>query len=325
MSKNVISSCNSPIVIPFIDSSAQTVNLNDSVLDISKALEERVALFSLIEQLAYLCRGVQRHRGYSMGLLAGNRSFLHEFDRLQEQLARRVKLIVTFAHPPRECLTESDVEQLHYAWNTIQDNWQDDSVLENYELHSHFVEQLLSLITKLTEKVKQPFIVTISDILGEKTEETTPDIKNNYQSLLFFSSNQLPRFIEMLGKVRALSVHAAATGYCEIEQKNKLNYLLKCVRQKKQAIVESADYLQKRITINLPALLTIRTYGYKLDLLIDKINKDIIDSPKIAVKSENIFDLMTDIIDSYWAVSDGGLALLSNWQKQDMEQWLLEG
>ncbi len=325
MSKNVISSCHSSIVIPFANPGTYKDDPSESTLAISTAFEERVTLFALLEQLNYLCRGVQRHRGYSMGLLAGNQSFLQEFDLLQEQLARRISLVATFTHRHKVCLSENDIERLHYAWNTIKNNWQDDSVLENYELHSHFVEQLLLLINKLAEEIKQPFMEVIFTIVGKTPDTILSDKKNNYQLLLLFSSRQLPHFIELMGKVRALSVHAAAIGNCDIEQKNKLNYLLKCVRQKRQVIVESADYLQQRITVDVPALLTIRTYGYKLDFLIDKINRDIIGSPKVTVKDENIFHLVTDLIDNYWDVCDNSLALLSVWQKQDMEQWLVEG
>ncbi|MGH1439590.1 MAG: hypothetical protein ACRBBR_05735 [Cellvibrionaceae bacterium] len=290
----------------------------------SSQFDERLRVLTLMEQVNHLCRGVQRHRGFSMGLLAGNKSFLRDFDLLQQQMNRRIQLIAAFANLNKSLLTHMDIERLHYAWNTIRDNWQEDSVLENFEFHSHFVDQLLVIMSRLTEKVRQPYSLEIRQLVSNvKQNETNRD--KLYPDLLYFSHRKLPRFIEFLGKVRALSVHSAAVGFCDKEHQRKLYYLLNCIEQEREVLFELTAALQMNLIDRLPSLLTIKTYEYKLDFLLEKISQEILAVSVVAIKEEEVFSLVTDIIDIYWRVVDDSLSLLNIWQNEDLEQWLLEG
>ena len=175
--------------------------LKQALLKVSANFNERLASFSLMEQINHLCRDVQRHRGFSLGLLGGNKSFVVEFHRLQQQMDRRIQVITAFAEREPLLLNRTDTERLHYAWNTICDNWQDDSVLENYEFHCHFVDQLLLLMARLAEKLRQPYAKQIQHFVSGKARAPALDESSTYQQLLHFTYRQLPAFIEMLGKV----------------------------------------------------------------------------------------------------------------------------
>jgi len=291
---------------------------------VSIHFDDRLSVFTLMEQINHLCRGVQRHRGFSMGLLAGNKSFLNDFNLLQLQMNRRIQLITAFASLEKSFLSQTDIERLHYAWNTIRDNWQEDSVLENFEFHSHFVDQLLVMMARLTEKIRLPYSVEIRSLVSvEKKQEKHED--SLYFKLLHFSHQKLPRFIEILGKIRALSVHAAAVGSCEKENEKKLYYLLTCVEQERESLFDMTTILQFGLIDRLPSLLTIKTYEYKLDFLLEKITQDILNMSVISVKEEEVFSLVTDIIDIYWRVVDDSLSLLNVWQREDLELWLVDG
>lgn len=306
-------------------SNSQEPPLTATLAKLSDDFSRRHNVFTLIEQVNHLCRGVQRHRGFSMGLLAGNKSFLESFTSLQQQMNRRIQLITAFVNQTPLLLSHTDAERLHYAWNTIRDNWQEDSVLENFEFHSHFVDQLLVLMGRLIEKINRPYSAVIKELMEQKGRCDDPDDQSIYYTLLQFSHRKLPRFIEVLGKIRALSVHASATGRCEKEYEKKIYYLLHCIEQERESLFKMTTYLQANLIGQLPALLTIKTYEYKLDFLLQKIGDDILKAGKISVKEEDIFSLVTDIIDIYWRVIDDSLNLLSAWQHDDLERWLING
>lgn len=291
----------------------------------SDHFNQRLTIFTLIEQLNHLCRDVQRHRGRSMGFLAGNKNFYHFLCKLQCQIDRRVQWITAFANRAPELLSHSDMERLHYAWNTIRDNWQDDSVHENFEYHSHFIDQLFLIMNRLLETVSQPFGDVFHTLLGSKAANDASQHSEIYFALLKFAHRRLPRFVEILGKLRALSVHAAATGHCDVDSQKKLHYLLQCIARERESLFEVASNLQIMLINDLPALLTIKTYEYKLDFLLEKIDKEIIQASIINVGADDVFNLVTDIIDVYWRVIDDSLSLLQYWQKRELEQWLIEG
>jgi hypothetical protein len=297
--------------------------LTSPLVKASANYNERLIIFNLIEQLNHLSRGIQRHRGYSMGLLAGNRSFEKKFSALQDQMIRRIQVLTAFANHSPNLLRDTDIERLHYAWDTIRDNWQGDSVLESFEFHSHFVDQLLILMVRLAEQIRQPYAKKIVELVDSSPDTGTHDETSLYQRLLYFSTRQLPRFIEMLGKIRALSVNSAATGRSEPDSDKKLRYLHQCVRQEKLTVFELTNSLQQNLMDQLPSLLTIKTYEYKLDHLLDQVAKEVIEKKVIAIGEEEIFELATDIIDIYWRVVDDSLYLLHRWQTEDLENWLL--
>jgi hypothetical protein len=308
-----------------IKNAPRTRSLSASLNKASANFNERLMTFNLMEQLNHLCRSVQRHRGFSMGLLGGNQSFANGFYVLQEQMARRIQLMTAFAKKSPDLLNHTDIERLHYAWNTIHDNWQGDSVLENFEFHSHFVEQLLLLLARLGDRVRIPYLSQISSTVSTQDESNFVNKGSSYEELLYFSSVQLPKFIEVLGKIRALSVHIAATGYSEADYDRKLSYLLQCVIQEKDTIFELTNRLQHSLVDQLPTLLTIKTYEYKLDFLLEKITNEVVEQSVVSTSEEEIFRMVSDIIDIYWRVVDNSLDLLLHRQKEDLEYWLQNG
>ena len=285
---------------------------------------ERQNVFNLIDQLNHLCRAVQRHRGLCLGLLAGEQVFAQSFHHLRRQMARRIELVVAFCELSGALVSDEDVNKLCNDWNTIRDNWLDDSVLENFEFHSHFVSQLLLLVVRLAEKIQQPYLHQLKASLAEESAKVSQSA-SIYEDVLQFSTRQLPQFIELIGKTRALSVHMATTGHRDEDYEKKLSYLLQCITVEKAAIANVTAHFQQVLGDQLPSMVTVKIHEYKLNFLLEKVTSDIIKSHRKSISGEEFFRLASDVIDAYWSAVDDGLGLLNVWQTRDIERWLIEG
>ena len=127
------------------------------------AFRQRQDALLLIKQLNQTAKAVQRHRGMSMALLAGSNLFRGDFEVLQRQVERRLISLEVFAAQTGGLLNDRDKENLHNAWQTISADWQDDDVIDNFELHSHFIEQLHGMILSLARKLERPVSVAIAE------------------------------------------------------------------------------------------------------------------------------------------------------------------
>ncbi len=290
----------------------------------------RLVSLVMIKQLMHLCRDVQKHRGLSMGLLAGNQEFAPRFRLLQKQMARRIDTLHAFSKKSHNPLTIFDVNKINEAWETIRAGWHDDSVLENFQFHSHFVEQLLQLVMKLSgclRTVPSPHDVhplSTQGLLAQAgASGSEPDM--DADGLLTFVCQQLPKMIEFLGMVRALATHSASLGHSVEEHDKKLKYYCQCVHTEKVQIIAIAEQLHQKVGANIPTLLVLRTYEFKVDALIDKVGRDIIGKSKIKVPSDDLFTMITDIMDVYWRVVDDGIDVLHHQQDQALESWYIAG
>ena len=285
---------------------------------------ERQKVFTLIDQLNHLCRAVQRHRGLCLGLLAGEQLFAQSFHHLRRQMAKRIELVVAFCEQSKALVNDGDIAKLYNDWNTIRDNWLDDSVLENFEFHSHFVDQLLLLVARLAKKVEQPYLHQLQSSLAENDQQPSAQAASIYEEVLAFSTRQLPQFIELLGKTRALSVHVATTGQRHEDYEKKLMYLLQCISAEKEVIANMTANFQQTLADQLPSMITVRIHEYKLNFLMEKVNSDIINHSPNPISGEEFFRLASDVIDAYWSAVDDCLGLLSLWQTRDIERWLVD-
>lgn len=291
---------------------------------LADTFNQRMHIFNIVEQLTHLCRGIQRHRGLSIGLLSGSTTFAEYFNQLQNQLDRRVRLISSLALASDNLLDQQATQTMETAWKTVRHNWQQDSVLENFEFHSHFVEQMLLQVSRLTASIEQPYLQYINQ-LNDGYSELEVEFAGQYQQMIQFFWRELPPFIELQGKVRALSVHAASVGKVDQEVVKKLAYLAQCIQERKETIYSLTSNLQQLMREKLPSLLTVKIHEYKLDLLLNKIENDILVNTQVEISSEDVFTLASDVIDAYWSSIDDCLGLLRIWQNKDLESWLIEG
>src|SRR6187431_652250 len=156
---------------------------------------QRLDALTLAKLLIHMIKAVQRHRGMTMGTLGGNQQFRDELSHLEIQLERRLELLQAFSARSLALLSPRDQENLSNAWLTISHDWQEDSVIDNYELHCHLIEQLLALLAFIAKQLEQP-IAAILATNNEPTQiyATNTVYPNRFKQLevLHFSTRLMP-------------------------------------------------------------------------------------------------------------------------------------
>ncbi|HEY7885800.1 MAG TPA: hypothetical protein VIC08_12725 [Cellvibrionaceae bacterium] len=287
---------------------------------------QRQSALDLIKQINRTIKAAQRHRGMSMGLLGGNSLFREEFDRLQQELERRV-LALKVQAATCGLLSERDQDNLNNAWITISRDWQEDSVIDNYELHCHLIEQLLVMLASLSRQLEQP----LSEMLSDEQSHTasaaeSPAYPSRFKHLevLHFTSRLLPAVVEQIGRIRALGTYAAAAGYVDAHHDSKLRYVIQCTRVNNEKLRHQIKRLEGILDQDIGLLSQLKSYELKLMFLLNMVETDILHEGAIHADSNRIYSLATDIIDVYLTIVDNGMVLISQWHDTDMEQWLTQ-
>jgi len=291
----------------------------------TELFHQRLDALNLIKQLNHMVKAVQRHRGMSMGLLGGNALFREDFMKLQHQIAERLQLFSAFVARTHLLLPQRDQENLHSAWLTISQDWQEDSVIDNYELHCHLIEQLLALLASLAKQLEQP----IAALLATPNEPTqiyaaTAVYPNRFKQLevLHFSTRLMPAVAEQIGRIRALATYTAALGYCDSDYASKLRYVIQCTRVNNEKLRHQSKRMEGILEKDSPLLSQLKSYEIKLTFLLNMIEQDILKDGKITADSNRLFELATDIIDMYLNSVDEGTALIERWHNDEIENWL---
>lgn len=286
---------------------------------------QRQDALNLIKQLVQMIKAVQRHRGMSMALLGGNTLFRDEFERLQHQLERRLMSLQTFAAHTNNLLSEREQENLHSAWVTISRDWQHDSVIDNYELHCHLIEQLLGMLASLAKQLEQPvsnLVNNHSDVAVANVDGGAYPNRFRHLEILHFSMRLMPSVVEQIGRIRALSTYAAAMGHCDSHHDGKLRYVIQCTRVNNEKLRHQAKRLEGILENDIGLLSQLKSYEIKLMFLLNMVESDVLNNGKITTDSNRLFSVATDIIDVYLKVIEDGIQLVIRWNEEDIETWL---
>lgn len=297
--------------------------------DCCQLYHQRLGSLALIKQLNQLIEAVQKHRGLSMALLAGDDAFAEEFSTLQQSLDRRIAMLRAFAVHSGNLLNRAEREKIDAAWLTLRSDWQDDTVIDNFELHSHFIDQLLSQMTRLGRHLERPMY----ECLQDSSENLSPEFAvapgvNSFRvvlqlGLLAFVCKLMPDMIELIAKIRGLATHAMVAGECSELFADKLRFLLRCARAQREKLGMGMGRMTDEVRDEIPSLPMIKTYDLKLMYMLDKVEHEVLASTQIATDQHSFFALGSDIIGVYVDVVNQGLDLLQRWHEEQLEEWLL--
>lgn len=286
---------------------------------------QRQDALNLSRQLIQMIKAFQRHRGMSMALLGGNSVFRDEFARLQLQLERRLTSLQAFAAQTPKLLSERDQDNLHSAWVTISRDWQQDSVIDNYELHCHLIEQLLGMLASLAKQLEQPVSALVLHPGNTIADAAPYPNRSRLLEVLHFCLRLMPSVVEQIGRIRALATYAAAIGHCDSHHDGKLRYVIQCTRVNNEKLRHQAKRLEGVVAKDFNLLGQLKSYEIKLMFLLNMVEGEVLHGGAITTDSHRLFTVATDIMDVYLTVIEEGIRLISRWNEEEVDEWLESG
>jgi hypothetical protein len=266
----------------------------------------RLKALNLVKALYDQVRVIQQHRGATNGALAGNSFFESKTRVLAREVNDRFKdlnLMMTEVSGLHDSLTWSDINN---AWQTVHLQWRQDELIENFELHSHLVDQMLKYIAGI----------------GHKAEDL---IETNFhnKALSHYVFEDLPLFIELLGQIRALGTSAAVVGVVDEATEMRLRFLIGQLHKQKIKVKEQAQRFSQDVIEITTSLIDALLCEPKLERLFRIINQDILTGREIITTADEIFTLSTSIIDAHYNVMNEGLRLLRLSMDKRIQAWVL--
>lgn len=280
--------------------------------DFCLAYRLREDYFTLIVQLNQMIKGVQRHRGMSMALLGGLSDFSDDFVALQANLSLRLDLIRAFETYNGGLLGLRDLDVLYSEWSTVKQNWQDDTVGENFELHCHLVEKLISVVLRLSQQLELPVALPSSHI------EILAPRRARLLGLLKFCTRHMPLMIEQIGKIRGLATYTLAVKNVDEYYRRKLRFELQCTRERIDQHRKTIKDLSGTLRDDVTLLGNTKSMDAKLNHLVASVDKGVQGSQSRLSNSQQAYTLSTEIIDVLWLSVEEGFHSIRKWQQEEL-------
>lgn len=265
----------------------------------------RLKVLGFVKGLLELCRVVQQHRAATNGALAGNPFFEGKTRVLAREINARFKELERDQQSIPEVINTMHWNEINNAWQTVHLQWRQDEIIENFELHSHLVKQMLDYVASLGREAES---LIQSDFA--------------HQALGDYVYNQLPFFIELLGQVRALGTSAAVVGKLDHSSEMRLNFLMGQIEKQQEKVKEQARRFSQEAMELTSSLIDALLCEPKLERLSGIVKNDLLSGREIVTTADEVFSLSTSIIDAHYKVMSEGLRLLRLSMDTRMMAWV---
>lgn len=265
----------------------------------------RIKALDLVKSLFEQVRVVQQHRAATNAALAGNPFFESKTRVLAREVNSRFKEL---ERQQQDCIDVIDSRQwddIRNAWQTVHLQWRQDEIIENFELHSHLVKQLLTYIS----------------ILGNKVEDLI-ETGSQHQALSHYVLNDVPSFIELLGQIRALGTSTAVVGIMDDACDMRLRFLMGQLQKQQIKVKQQAQHLSQEALEITSSLIDALLCEPKLERLTGIVMHDLLSGRDIVTSADEIFTLSTQIIDAHYNVMNEGLRMLRLSMDKRMQAWV---
>ena len=262
----------------------------------------RVARHDLLVTILVLSRYIQRHRGATLALLGGDKSFRPQIISLQQQINSQLVFLECQNQAALQSISQSDWSQLTLGWLTIIKDWENDAIHHSFEFHSHLLELVVRLARQLSESslYSQPLDPMPEALFNRIDKSYLQPMQNLNQTCVL----ELYELVEYLARIRGMGTHMAATGHGDTDFDARVSFWLQEFRYRKDRFDQSLQVLPSSYLPFLPALRALPNLNMKLNYFINLLGHEMSAQRSIKVPSHKLFLMGTEIIDGYLNVMD---------------------
>ncbi len=267
-----------------------TVELHQNT-SFSETFFKKIASISTIKLVYRLIRAVQKHRGVSMAVLSGNLKFVDRVMMLQERIMRSFFLLEQQNQQQQYLIDQSEFLKNLNDWQTIHHGWNSDGIIENFEFHSHLINNLQTMVRS----------IETSYLFSEPLTWSEP------QKI----SNTILDNIEYIARLRGLCINAAVSKRCDDDSRTRINFIVKQVRNNYHNTLQLFDEIKLNDNLNLD-IYSMQAYQLRFEKLLEYIECHILKVNDVNADSEYLYKASTEIIDCYWRFIEQCLNLLEH-------------
>lgn len=265
----------------------------DGIDSLSPRLIKHTQYLTNIKLICRLASAIQQHRGCTIASMSGSISFFERIKELQIIIDKSFFALKLNNVQHDETVQRSQISHAIMDWHSIQQGWQNDTVLDNYEFHSHLISTL--------HKISKHY-------LNKILEGCTPELRVQHEAFFHTILVELFEFIEQIAKLRGLSTNSAVIKACGSDSYSRISFLIKDIRSKNDELTNkistlSADYER------LPSKQKLSKQKQRIKKIAKIVETKILKTRVITESSEDLFDLITEIIDVHWSILETGFDL----------------
>ena len=234
----------------------------------------------LVRHVALLMIEVQKHRGASMAVLAGNQEFATRVEHSQCVIQRYIEVIQQLNLQAGQPIARDKWQSIKHDWQALIAHWQNDPVMANFEFHNHLIDCMVKLIWELISQCRFS--------CDAQSDSSVADEMS--QVLLTITLKLMPELLENMARVRGLAAHVCSLGASSAEFDSRFVALLHDLNMNKEKMRVISRALQHDTLRAVPSLAEILLHDHKLDHLKQMVSTKIIGAADITVRSEELFD-----------------------------------
>lgn len=257
-------------------------------------LHKHLHILKVIDMLFELVKVTQQHRAVSLALLGGFQSYSRKIDEIEADTTRLLKLIGLERKQYTTLIDDNEWNTIVNEWQIVKHQWRQDDALHNFEIHTHLVDQLLTLIWTIFHRSKE-----------------TTLIKNNLADFEIFILRDLPKLIEVLGQIRGLTTYTSAIGSCETKYHMRLNFLVNEAEAKRMSIETKLGTFQALWKDQFLSNDIVDVIHSHTNELLTTIKQEHLSAGPITVSADTMYEMATRVLNIYLLYAEACLKIFN--------------
>ncbi len=199
------------------------MNKNQALSAVRQAFERhrlRQDCIQVCQIMVQLTVHLQQHRGTTLAILGGDEFFEPRLIAIKKHIVEDLQLL---QKQRKQLIDEETWQTLCSEWFTVNHHWRQDTALQNFEIHTHLIQQLLKLFK------------------GFHNSPLFEHLDNVHQPVARLSLAELPEFLETAAQIRGIGTHALAASEVDTYFSERLKFLCRYFSRSIQHIEQVYD------------------------------------------------------------------------------------